>query len=119
MPGRGGSHGLSHDPAKERIGVALTCGLAGEIGGHGRQCAGASPPPTSKQFIPAVVTWDLNNNGDVTCEEWRAYVAGLFHEADANHDGTLTREEFAVMSRRDRLFETAGFNYFEPAATAA
>ncbi|MBO0764170.1 MAG: hypothetical protein J2P50_06245 [Hyphomicrobiaceae bacterium] len=34
-------------------------------------------------------------------------------EADANHDGALSREEFAAMARRDRLFEPAGLAYFD------
>jgi EF hand len=96
------------------IGLALTFVLGAASGcGTGGSSPFASAPPTTKQFIAAAVTWDLNKNGDVTCEEWRAYVGGLFQEADANHDGTLTREEFAVMAQRDRLFETARFNYFD------
>ena len=41
------------------------------------------------------------------------YVTNLFREADANHDGILTREEFAVMGRSDRLFESVGLNYWD------
>jgi Ca2+-binding EF-hand superfamily protein len=66
-----------------------------------------------REFVIAAVTWDLNKDGNVTCDEWKQYVTSLFREADANHDGMLTREEYAVLSRRDRLFETAGFNYFD------
>jgi Ca2+-binding EF-hand superfamily protein len=73
----------------------------------------ASATAIDREFLAAVITWDLNRDGDVTCEEWKAYVADLFREADANRDGVLTREEFAVMARRDRLFETAGFSYFD------
>lgn len=61
----------------------------------------------------AVVTWDLNHDGDVTCEEWKGYATTLFREADANRDSLLTREEFAVLARTDRLFETVGFDYFD------
>jgi len=99
------------------IGFALACALAG-LGG----CATGpkSPLPNASKldldFVQAVVTWDLNHDGDVTCQEWKAYVADLFREADASHDGVLTREEFAVMARRDRLFETAGFSYFDAKA---
>jgi hypothetical protein len=66
-----------------------------------------------REFVIAAVTWDLNKDGNVTCEEWKQYVTNLFREADTNHDGVLTREEYAKLSRRDRLFETAGFNYFD------
>jgi len=96
------------------IRFVLACALSVLAG-----CAADSKSPlpnASKldlEFVQAAVTWDLNRDGDITCQEWKAYVADLFHEADANHDGVLTREEFAVMSRRDRLFETAGFAYFD------
>jgi Ca2+-binding EF-hand superfamily protein len=73
----------------------------------------ASASPIERDFVAAVPTWDLNKDGDVTCDEWRQYVAGLFREADLNHDGVLTREEFAIMGKRDRLFETVGFDYFD------
>jgi len=73
----------------------------------------ASATPIEREFIGAAVTWDLNKDGDVTCDEWKQYVTGLFREADANRDGILTREEFAVLARRDRLFETVGLAYFD------
>jgi hypothetical protein len=66
-----------------------------------------------REFVIAAVTWDLNKDGNVTCDEWKQYVTMLFREADADHDGMLTREEYAALSRRDRLFETAGFKYFD------
>jgi EF hand len=72
-----------------------------------------SVPPVEREFALAAVTWDLNKDGDVTCDEWKRYVTGLFREADANRDGILTREEFAVLARRDRLFETVGLDYFD------
>ena len=73
----------------------------------------ASAPPIEREFMAAAVTWDLNKDGDVTCDEWKQYVTGLFRAADANRDGVLTSEEFAVLSRSDRLFETAGLAYFD------
>jgi Ca2+-binding EF-hand superfamily protein len=69
--------------------------------------------PLEREFAFAAVTWDLNRDGDVTCDEWKQYVTGLFREADANRDGTLTRAEFAALARSDRLFEMAGFSYFD------
>jgi EF hand domain-containing protein len=73
----------------------------------------ASASPIDREFALAAVTWDLNKDGDVTCDEWKQYVTGLFREADANHDGVLTREEYAKLARTDRLFETAGMNFFD------
>lgn len=72
-----------------------------------------SATPVEREFALAAVTWDLNRDGDVTCDEWKQYLAGLFREADADHDGVLTRQEFAALVRRDRLFEVAGFDYFD------
>jgi Ca2+-binding EF-hand superfamily protein len=73
----------------------------------------ASAPPVEREFAMAAITWDLNKDGNVTCDEWKQYVTGLFREVDANRDGILTREEYAQLSRRDRLFETVGMNYFD------
>jgi hypothetical protein len=73
----------------------------------------ASATPVEREFALATVTWDLNKDGDVTCDEWKQYVAGLFREVDANRDGFLTRQEFAALARSDRLFEVAGFDYFD------
>jgi Ca2+-binding EF-hand superfamily protein len=100
-----------------RTGLTVVFGalaLLGVLAG----CAGnknplASASPVEREFVLAEATWDLNHDGNVTCEEWRQYVTSLFQEADANHDGALSREEFAAMGRRDRLFETAGFAYFD------
>jgi Ca2+-binding EF-hand superfamily protein len=81
-------------------------------------CAGsksrlASASPIEREFVVAEATWDLNHDGNVTCDEWRQYAAGLLKEADADRDGALSREEFAAMGRQDRLFETVGFAYFD------
>lgn len=81
--------------------------------GSGGSSPFASAPPIEREFVAAAVTWDLNKDGDVSCDEWKQYITGLFREADADRDGFLTREEFAVMARRDRLFDTAGLTYFD------
>jgi len=73
----------------------------------------ASASPLERQFAAAAVTWDLNHDGDVTCEEWKQYATALFREADSNHDGVLTPEEYSALGRRDKLFEMAGFAYFD------
>ncbi|WP_127076119.1 EF-hand domain-containing protein [Rhodomicrobium lacus] len=64
-------------------------------------------------FIRAAATWDLNHDGVVTCDEWRAYVSQLFKDADVNHDGKLSPEEFKRLAKVDRLFETADFKYYD------
>lgn len=73
----------------------------------------ASASPTEREFVAAAETWDLDHDGNVTCDEWKQYAGNLFRGADSNRDGFLTREEFTAMSRVDRLFETVGFAYFD------
>ena len=90
------------------LAVAVLAGCA-----TGNKSPLASATPLEREFALAAVTWDLNKDGDVTCDEWKQYVAGLFRDADANRDGVLTRQEFAALARSDRLFEVAGFDYFD------
>jgi predicted small lipoprotein YifL len=91
--------------------AVVAAALAGCAGGSKGPLADATP--TDREFVAAATTWDLDKNGDITCDEWKRYAASLFREADANRDGVLTREEFAVMARRDRLFEGVGLPYFD------
>jgi hypothetical protein len=79
-------------------------------------CASTAPGMSEGidgSFIRAAATWDLNHDGKVTCDEWRAYAASLFKEADLNHDGKLTREEFDRLAKIDRLFQVANFDYYD------
>jgi len=90
------------------LAVAALAGCAGS-----NQSLLGSATPLEREFANAVVTWDLNRDGNVTCDEWKQYVTGLFRDADANRDGILTRQEYATLARTDRLFEAAGFDYFD------
>jgi Ca2+-binding EF-hand superfamily protein len=94
-------------------GLALCMALPALQGCALNKSALASASPLERQFAAAATTWDLNHDGDVTCEEWKQYATGLFRAADADHDGALTPEEFAALARQDRLFEMAGFAYFD------
>jgi EF hand len=92
----------------------LLAGCSSALLGAG--CAGTSPILSNTiegSFIRAAETWDLNHDGKVTCEEWRTYAASLFKEADSDHDGKLTREQFAKLTKIDRLFEVANFDYYD------
>jgi len=64
-------------------------------------------------FIRAAATWDLNHDGNVTCDEWKQYAASIFKEADLNHDGKLTPDEWDRLAKIDRLFLTANFAYYD------
>ncbi|HEU4377208.1 MAG TPA: histidine kinase [Hyphomicrobiaceae bacterium] len=94
--------------------VCLAMGLALAAGGCATQ--GSAPDAASqidRVFASAAGTWDVNRDGEVTCEEWKQYARGLFAGADANRDGALSRQEFAAMARVDRLFDLANFEYFD------
>jgi EF-hand domain pair len=64
-------------------------------------------------FVRAAATWDLNHDGEVTCDEWRKYAASVFQEADRNHDGRLTPDEFVRLQSIDHLFDIADFKYYD------
>jgi len=80
-------------------------------------CGGSSAPGLREgidgAFIRAAATWDLNHDGNVTCDEWKQYATTLFKEVDLNHDGKLTPEEFDRLAKIDRLFLTANFAYYD------
>jgi Ca2+-binding EF-hand superfamily protein len=100
---RGGGAGLA----------LLVAGIVLAACATGGQSPLGSATPLEREFAAAAGTWDLNRDGEVTCDEWKQYMTGLFREADASRDGILTREEFAALARRDRLFETVGLSYFD------
>jgi hypothetical protein len=94
--------------------VVLCLALVAGAGGCATQ--GSQQGPASqieRVFASAATTWDLNRDGQVTCEEWKQYARGLFAGADANKDGALSRQEFAAMARVDRLFDVANFDHFD------
>ncbi|MBU6378534.1 MAG: EF-hand domain-containing protein [Gammaproteobacteria bacterium] len=66
-----------------------------------------------RAFITAAISWDLNKDGQVTCDEWKSYARELFTAADTDRDGRLTRAEFERVSRDDKTFVIANFRYFD------
>jgi hypothetical protein len=64
-------------------------------------------------FISAANTWDVNKDNVVTCDEWKSYATQIFREGDASGDSILTKEEFEKVTRTDKLFEVAGFGFFD------
>lgn len=90
---------------------ALAAGGCSSFGGGGNPLASTSD--FDRTFISAAQTWDLNKDGEVTCEEWIQYLGIMFREHDANGDGVLDAEEYAAMAKSDRLFEVAKLPYYD------
>lgn len=67
----------------------------------------------TKLFIQAVATWDQNRDGQVTCDEWKAYLTRLHGATDKNGDGGLDAKEFAALGARDALFLRTGAEFFD------
>jgi hypothetical protein len=76
-------------------------------------CSGSSLPEVDRVFLSAAGGWDRNRDGVVTCDEWKAYAGELFDGADANHDGSLDRTEYAKIISTDRMFQTVEFGYYD------
>jgi hypothetical protein len=91
--------------------ITLAACSGGGITGGGNPFGGASE--TDVTFVSAANTWDLNKDNVVTCDEWKAYVTQLLRESDGNGDSALTADEFQKVAKTDRLFDVAGFKYFD------
>ena len=88
---------------------------AASLGGLLFVLAGCSSslPDTDRVFLSAAGGWDRNRDGVVTCDEWKAYATELFNGADANHDNSLDRTEYAKLVSTDRMFQTVEFGYYD------
>ena len=78
-------------------------------------CAAGTPSLSDADvaYLQAASTWDLDRDGTVTCDEWKKYASQLARDADMNGDGALSPDEFRRMSSVDKLFEIAGFKYYD------
>jgi hypothetical protein len=69
---------------------------------HDNSLTGAelTPPPTPGSMMSAgrgMERADANHDGTVTLDEYHAMTATLFARLDANHDGTVTPDELQAM----------------------
>jgi len=107
---------------KAALGLVLTvvAGLAVSA------CGGSSPllPSMSNPFakgssdfdiifLGASATWDLNKDGNVTCDEWKQYATQVLQESDSDKDNALTVAEWGKLTSIDKLFVTANHGYYD------
>jgi len=79
----------------------------------GTSAPGAGINEIDRAFLVSIVSWDMNRDGSVTCDEWKGYARAALTEADANRDGKLSAAEFETLMKSDRLFYYANVAYFD------
>lgn len=71
------------------------------------------PSEIDRTFLIAAGNWDRNKDGNVTCDEWKAYATELFEIGDVERKGHLTPEDWKRIIAVDRMFETVDFKYYD------
>lgn len=71
------------------------------------------PSEIDRTFLIAAGNWDRNKDGNVTCDEWKAYAAELFAIGDVERKGYVTPEDWKRIVAIDRMFETVDFKYYD------
>lgn len=69
----------------------------------------AAPDP----FLASIPRWDANHDGTLTCDEWRQYANRLFTIADKNGNGFLDATEFQHIWKIEPIFAGADLSYFD------
>lgn len=105
--------GLKSGAGKRTARALLLAAIAVVLVACGTGAPGADINEIDRAFLVSIVSWDMNRDGSVTCDEWKAYARAAFTEADANRDGKLTAAEFDRLIKSDRLFYYANFAYFD------
>lgn len=71
------------------------------------------PSEIDRTFLIAAGNWDRNKDGNVTCDEWKAYATELFEIGDVERKGHLTPDDWKRVIGVDRMFETVDFKYYD------
>jgi hypothetical protein len=71
------------------------------------------PSEIDKTFLIAAGNWDRNKDGNVTCDEWKAYATELFEIGDVERKGYVTPEDWKRILAVDRMFDTVDFKYYD------
>lgn len=69
----------------------------------------AAPDP----FLASMSRWDANHDGTLTCDEWRQYANRIFTIADKNANGFLDATEFQHIRKIEPIFAGADLSYFD------
>lgn len=92
---------------------AVVLAGCGGGGGGGLPSLTGGPSELDRVFLLAAGNWDRNKDGNVTCDEWKAYADELFAIGDVERKGYLTPEDWKRILQVDRMFETADFKYYD------
>jgi hypothetical protein len=101
------------------IGLVAAVGCLGACGGSAPSLSNLSNPFAKGTsdfdiiFLGASSTWDLNKDGNVTCDEWKQYATQVLQEADGDKDNALTVTEWGKLTGIDKLFVTADHAYYD------
>lgn len=106
------SHGLA-------AALVVSLGLLGvtaaqaQMPGGGGGMPGGKPAAVADPFIASMSRWDANHDGTLTCDEWRQYANRMFTIADKNGDGFLDATEFRRIRQLEPIFADADMSYFD------
>lgn len=68
---------------------------------------------SSPRDVVLATASDWGGQGGVyTCDQWKAYLARLFNQADGKHAGFIDGRQFETIKRSSPLFERAEFGFF-------
>lgn len=73
----------------------------------------AAKPAAPDPLLASTSRWDANHDGTLTCDEWRQYANRLFTLADKNANGFLDATEFQMIGKVEPIFAGADFSYFD------
>jgi len=69
--------------------------------------------PAADPFLASTSRWDANHDGTLTCDEWTQYAGRIFTIADKNADGFLDAAEFQSVGKIEPIFAGADLSYFD------
>ena len=99
--------------SRARLGLMTGAALALTGCSSGMPSLTGGPSEIDRTFLIAAGNWDRNKDGNVTCDEWKAYATELFEIGDVERKGHVTPEDWKRIIAVDRMFETVDFKYYD------